>query len=123
MRAIVIHEAKDLRVEDHDAGKPGPGEVRVRLAVGGVCGSDLHYYNHGGFGPVRLKEPMILGRGRCALHQSTRGAARQDTDTRTGLERLLRRAREAPALHHRHDITATTSVYSVVLNREGVQRP
>ncbi|MEO0389034.1 MAG: L-idonate 5-dehydrogenase, partial [Pseudomonadota bacterium] len=27
----------------------------------GICGSDLHYYNHGGFGTVRLKEPMILG--------------------------------------------------------------
>jgi L-idonate 5-dehydrogenase len=31
------------------------------LATGGVCGSDLHYYNHGGFGAVRLREPMILG--------------------------------------------------------------
>ena len=61
MRAIVIHEAKDLRVEERDAGAPGPGEVRVRLAAGGVCGSDLHYYNHGRIGPVRLKEPMILG--------------------------------------------------------------
>ena len=61
MKAIVIHEAKDLRVEERDAGEPGPGEVRVRLAAGGVCGSDLHYYNHGGFGAVRLKEPMILG--------------------------------------------------------------
>ena len=40
---------------------PGPGEVRLRLATGGVCGSDLHYYNHGGFGAVRLREPMILG--------------------------------------------------------------
>ena len=61
MRAIVIHEAGNLRVEERDAGAPGPGEVRVRLAAGGVCGSDLHYYHHGGFGPVRLKEPMILG--------------------------------------------------------------
>ncbi len=39
----------------------GPGQLRLRLATGGVCGSDLHYYNHGGFGAVRLKEPMILG--------------------------------------------------------------
>ena len=56
MRAIVIHEAKDLRVEERDAGEPGPGEVRVRLAVGGVCGSDLHYYNHGGFGSLLLEK-------------------------------------------------------------------
>ncbi len=61
MRAIVIHDTKDLRVEERDVGQPGTGEVLVRLAIGGVCGSDLHYYNHGGFGTVRLKEPMILG--------------------------------------------------------------
>ncbi|WP_136660741.1 L-idonate 5-dehydrogenase [Nitratireductor sp. XY-223] len=61
MQAIVIHKAGDLRIEERPSARPGPGEVLVRLAVGGVCGSDLHYYNHGGFGPVRLKEPMILG--------------------------------------------------------------
>lgn len=61
MRAIVIHAAKDLRIEDRAEESPGPGQVRLRLATGGVCGSDLHYYNHGGFGAVRLKEPMILG--------------------------------------------------------------
>ena len=31
------------------------------MAAGGVCGSDLHYYNHGGFATVRIREPMILG--------------------------------------------------------------
>lgn len=61
MKAIVIHAAKDLRIEDREAERPGAGEVQVRLAAGGICGSDLHYYNHGGFGVVRLKEPMILG--------------------------------------------------------------
>ncbi len=61
MRAIVIHEAKDLRIEERPEETPGEGQVAIHLAAGGVCGSDLHYYNHGGFGPVRLKEPMILG--------------------------------------------------------------
>ena len=61
MRAIVIHAAKDLRIEERAEEVPGPGQLRLRLATGGVCGSDLHYYNHGGFGAVRLKEPMILG--------------------------------------------------------------
>lgn len=61
MKAIVIHAAKDLRIEDRPEEEPGPGQLRLRLAVGGVCGSDLHYFNHGGFGTVRLKEPMILG--------------------------------------------------------------
>ena len=61
MKAIVIHAARDLRIEDRPEEAPGPGQLRLRLATGGVCGSDLHYYNHGGFGAVRLKEPMILG--------------------------------------------------------------
>jgi L-idonate 5-dehydrogenase len=61
MRAIVIHAARDLRIEDHAADPVGAGQVRLRLATGGVCGSDLHYYNHGGFGAIRLKQPMILG--------------------------------------------------------------
>jgi len=61
MKAIVAHAAKDLRIEACDVAEPGPGEVRVKMAAGGICGSDLHYYNHGGFGTVRLREPMILG--------------------------------------------------------------
>lgn len=61
MKTIVIHAAKDLRVEEREAEEAGPGQVAVRLATGGICGSDLHYYNHGGFGTIRLKEPMILG--------------------------------------------------------------
>ncbi len=61
MKAIVIHAAHDLRIEDCAVERPGAGQVLIRLARGGVCGSDLHYYNHGGFGAVRLREPMILG--------------------------------------------------------------
>lgn len=62
MRAVVvIHAAKDLRVEECETEAAGPGEVEVAVEVGGICGSDLHYFNHGGFGTVRLREPMILG--------------------------------------------------------------
>ena len=61
MRALVLHAPRDLRLEETDAPDPGAGEVRVRIERGGICGSDLHYYQHGGFGTVRLREPMILG--------------------------------------------------------------
>lgn len=61
MKTIVAHDAKDLRVEDAEMPSPGAGQVLIRMEAGGICGSDLHYYNHGGFGSVRLKEPMILG--------------------------------------------------------------
>ena len=61
MRAIVIHAARDLRIEERPEETPGPGQVLLHMASGGVCGSDLHYYHHGGFGAIKLREPMILG--------------------------------------------------------------
>ena len=61
MKALFAHAAHDLRLEPCETPEPGPGEVAIRMLRGGICGSDLHYYNHGGFGAVRLREPMILG--------------------------------------------------------------
>jgi L-idonate 5-dehydrogenase len=61
MRAAVLHAVKDLRIEEVAAPPLGPRDVEVRIEAGGICGSDLHYYYDGGFGTVRLREPMILG--------------------------------------------------------------
>lgn len=61
MKAIVIHAAKDLRIEEQQSEVAGPGQVEIKIEAGGICGSDLHYYNHGGFGTIRVREPMILG--------------------------------------------------------------
>ena len=61
MRALVIHAPRDLRVEPVETPDLGPRDVRVRVEAGGICGSDLHYYLDGGFGRIRLREPMILG--------------------------------------------------------------
>lgn len=62
MRAVVAHAAHDLRLEERpEETAPGEGQVLVRVAAGGICGSDLHYFHNGGFGTVRLREPMILG--------------------------------------------------------------
>lgn len=61
MDALVIHAARDLRVEDVPTDPLGAAQLRVRVRFGGICGSDLHYFQHGGFGTVRVKEPMVLG--------------------------------------------------------------
>ena len=58
---LVIHAPDDLRLEEQDPGDIGPGQVLVRVGMGGICGSDLHYFRHGGFGAIRIKEPMVLG--------------------------------------------------------------
>ena len=54
MKALVIHAPGDLRIEDVPTPPVAAGQVRVRVRAGGICGSDLHYYHHGGFGAIRL---------------------------------------------------------------------
>ena len=61
MDALVIHAPGDLRIEDVPTPAVGPGQLRVRVRAGGICGSDLHYYQHGGFGTIRIQQPMVLG--------------------------------------------------------------
>lgn len=61
MEALVIHAPGDLRTEEVETPALGAGQLQVRVRCGGICGSDLHYYQHGGFGTVRIKEPMVLG--------------------------------------------------------------
>ena len=61
MEGLVIHAPGDLRVEQVPTPELGPDQLRVRVSRGGICGSDLHYYKAGGFGTVRLQEPMVLG--------------------------------------------------------------
>jgi L-idonate 5-dehydrogenase len=61
MDALVIHAPGDLRVEDVPTPPVEAGQVRVRVRTGGICGSDLHYYQHGGFGTIRIQQPMVLG--------------------------------------------------------------
>jgi L-idonate 5-dehydrogenase len=61
MDALVIHAPGDLRVEEFPTPPVEAGQVRVRVRTGGICGSDLHYYQHGGFGTIRIQQPMVLG--------------------------------------------------------------
>ncbi|WP_439104388.1 L-idonate 5-dehydrogenase [Celeribacter marinus] len=61
MKALYAHGPRDLQLGSCDIDDPQAGEVRIKMARGGICGSDLHYFLHGGFGTVRLREPMVLG--------------------------------------------------------------
>ena len=61
MKAIVCHAPRDLRIDTLPDAELGPTQLRVKVAYGGICGSDLHYFQHGGFGTVRIQHPMVLG--------------------------------------------------------------
>jgi len=59
--ACRIHGARDLRLEEEQAPALGPHDVELRLGAGGICGSDLHYFQHGRVGAFVMREPLIPG--------------------------------------------------------------
>ena len=62
MKALVLNGPLELELRDRpDPGAPGPGQVRVNVKSVGVCGSDVHYYEHGRIGDFVVKDPMVLG--------------------------------------------------------------
>ncbi|PDP84683.1 L-idonate 5-dehydrogenase [Glycomyces fuscus] len=61
MRAVTVHGAGDLRVDELPDPVPGEGEVVVAVEWGGICGSDLAYWRHGRSGTAVLREPLVLG--------------------------------------------------------------
>ncbi len=60
-RAVVLHGPGDVRVEDRAVPEPAAREVLVEIAAVGVCGSDIHYYEHGRIGSFVVRDPMVLG--------------------------------------------------------------
>jgi D-xylulose reductase len=62
MRALVLERKRVLSLRDIDLPTAlGPDDVRIKLHTVGVCGSDVHYYTHGGIGSYIVKSPMVLG--------------------------------------------------------------
>jgi D-xylulose reductase len=62
MKALVLEEKHKLSLRDFPIDDPlGPRDVRIGLRSVGICGSDVHYYQHGAIGPFVVREPMVLG--------------------------------------------------------------
>lgn len=61
MRVSVLRGAHDVTVEERPDPVPAPHEVLVRIASVGVCGSDVHYYEHGRIGRFTVEAPLVLG--------------------------------------------------------------
>lgn len=59
-KACFAHSKKDIRVEDHEL-TYGDNDVVVKVEAGGICGSDIHYYQEGHAGLSILKHPMVIG--------------------------------------------------------------
>ena len=62
MQALVLEQTKVLALREIDlAEELGPHDVRIRIHTVGICGSDVHYYQHGAIGPFVVRQPMVLG--------------------------------------------------------------
>jgi L-iditol 2-dehydrogenase len=65
MKAAVLYKARDLRYEDVPVPQPQPGEVLIKIVMNGLCGSDIHFYEHGELGPFKVTQPYIPGHEAC----------------------------------------------------------
>lgn len=61
MTASVLRAVGEVALEERPVPTLEPDEVLVQVASVGVCGSDVHYYQHGRIGKYVVEAPLILG--------------------------------------------------------------
>lgn len=65
MTSLVLEAAGRLSLREFPLAETNaplaPHDVRVAIKRVGICGSDIHYFQHGAIGPFVVREPMILG--------------------------------------------------------------
>ncbi|WHY18457.1 NAD(P)-dependent alcohol dehydrogenase [Paenibacillus sp. G2S3] len=61
MNAAIMDEQLSISVKQIDIPVPKENEALIKVYCIGICGSDVHYYEHGRIGRYVVKEPIILG--------------------------------------------------------------
>jgi D-xylulose reductase len=62
MVAVVLESKGRITLRDYQVHeKMGPEDLRIKISHVGICGSDVHYFQHGGIGEFIVQKPMILG--------------------------------------------------------------
>lgn len=59
--SLVVHGPGDIRLENYPIPELGPNDVLLKMHSVGICGSDVHYWEHGRIGDFVVKKPMVLG--------------------------------------------------------------
>lgn len=72
-RAAVLVRPREIVLEQRPVPAPGPREVLVAVTSVGVCGSDVHWYEHGRIGDLVVEAPLVLGH-ECAGRVAAVGA-------------------------------------------------
>jgi hypothetical protein len=97
-RAAVLYAPGDLRVQERSMPDPGPHEVLVEVMAVGVCGSDVHYYEHGRIGARVVREPLVLGHETSARVIGLGAGATRHQGRRSGVPRARRSLRTLPGV-------------------------
>jgi L-iditol 2-dehydrogenase len=62
MLAARLYGARDLRIDQvPEPPAPGRGQITLKVASVGICGSDLHTYQDGRIGSTQVDTPLVLG--------------------------------------------------------------
>ncbi|MFC7019889.1 MULTISPECIES: NAD(P)-dependent alcohol dehydrogenase [Haloarcula] len=61
MRTAVLVGPTEFELTDRPRPQPAPDEVLVAVRDVGICGSDVHYYEHGRIGDYVVENPLVLG--------------------------------------------------------------
>lgn len=61
MLAAVLYGREDVRLDRIDIPSVDRDKVLLRVRQAGICGSDIHYYQHGSCGVFRPSRPFTLG--------------------------------------------------------------
>jgi L-iditol 2-dehydrogenase len=60
-RSAVLTAANTLTIQDRPVPAPTRREALIEVRAVGICGSDVHYYEHGRIGGYVVDQPMIIG--------------------------------------------------------------
>jgi L-iditol 2-dehydrogenase len=61
MKAAVLDKPLSIAIQEVDIPTPKEDEALIKVHCIGICGSDIHYYEHGRIGRYVVEKPIILG--------------------------------------------------------------
>jgi L-iditol 2-dehydrogenase len=112
-RAAVLHAPGDVRLENRPWPEPAPLEVVVEIRSVGVCGSDVHYYEHGRIGGFIVEQPLVLGHESMGVVVARgRDAQRHEIGTRVALEPGVPCGRCEQCRHGRYNLCPHVSFFA-----------
>ena len=82
----VLQDIRTVVVRKEEVPVPKPNELLIRITHAGICGSDLHYFRHGGLGSFKAPLPMYLGHEPAGVVVDPNGSADFKSGDRVAVE-------------------------------------